>query len=97
VRRPLAVRRNKPSSQALIGCARYFELIRYYTSPPRLRSLRTGIIAGATYISTKEEIAMFKVAVVAFALAISGFMLWVAHENSNFAQLPHATFVKRAA
>jgi hypothetical protein len=59
-------------------------------------SLRTGIIAGATYISTKE-IAMFKVAVVAFALAISGFMLWVAHENANFAQLPHATFVKRAA
>ena len=45
----------------------------------------------------EEEIAMFKVAVVAFALAISGFMLWVAHENSNFAQLPHATFVKRAA
>jgi hypothetical protein len=91
------VRRNKPSSQALIGCARYFELIRYCTSPPaRLRSLRTGIIAGATYISTKE-IAMFKVAVIAFALAISGFMLWVAHENANFAQLPHATFVKRAA
>jgi hypothetical protein len=43
------------------------------------------------------EIAMFKVAVVAFALAVSGFMLWVGHENSNFAQLPHATFVKRAA
>ena len=40
---------------------------------------------------------MFKVAVIALALAISGFMLWVAHENSNFAQLPHATFVKRAA
>jgi hypothetical protein len=40
---------------------------------------------------------MFKVAVVAFALAVSGFMLWVGHENSNFAQLPHATFVKRAA
>jgi hypothetical protein len=58
--------------------------------------LRTGIIVGATYISM-EEIAMFKVAVVVFALAISGFMLWVAHENSNFAQLPHATFVKRAA
>jgi Ni,Fe-hydrogenase I cytochrome b subunit len=58
--------------------------------------LRTGTIAGATYISLKE-IAMFKVAVVAFALAISGFMLWVAHENANFAQLPHATFVKRAA
>jgi hypothetical protein len=57
---------------------------------------RTGSVADATYI-WKEEIAMFKVAVVAFALAISGFMLWVAHENSNFAQLPHATFVKRAA
>ena len=28
---------------------------------------------------------MFKVAVVAFALAVSGFMLWVGHENSNFA------------
>ena len=40
---------------------------------------------------------MFKVAVIVFALAVSGFMLWVAHENSNFAQLPHATFVKRAA
>jgi hypothetical protein len=24
-------------------------------------------------------------------------MLWVGHENANFAQLPHATFVKRAA
>jgi Ni,Fe-hydrogenase I cytochrome b subunit len=44
-----------------------------------------------------KEIAMFKVAVVAFALIVSGFMLWVAHEDSNFAQLPHATFVKRAA
>jgi len=40
---------------------------------------------------------MFKVAVVAFTLFVSGFMLWVAHEDSNFAQLPHATFVKRAA
>jgi len=44
-----------------------------------------------------KEIVMFKIAVVAFALAVSGFMLWVGHENSNFAQLPHATFVKRAA
>ena len=48
------------------------------------------------FIST-EEIAMFKVAVVVFALAVSGFMLWVAHEDANFAQLPHATLVKRAA
>jgi hypothetical protein len=81
----------------MIGCAGYFELIRYCSSPPAtLRPLRTGAIAGATYISTKE-IAMFKVAVVAFVLAISGFMLWVAHQNANFAQLPHATFVKRAA
>jgi hypothetical protein len=40
---------------------------------------------------------MFKVAVVVFALAVSGLMLWVAHIDSNFAQLPHATFVKRAA
>ena len=39
---------------------------------------------------------MFKVAIVVFALAISGFMLWIAHEDANFAQLPHATFLKRA-
>jgi hypothetical protein len=57
---------------------------------------------GATYIllensSLPEEIAMFKAAVVAFALTVSGFMLWIAHEDANFAQLPHATFVKRAA
>lgn len=39
---------------------------------------------------------MFKVTVLVFALTISGFMLWIAHENTNFAQLPHATFVKRA-
>jgi hypothetical protein len=44
-----------------------------------------------------KEIAMLKVAVVAFALAISGLMLWIAHEDANFAQLPHATLVKRAA
>jgi Ni,Fe-hydrogenase I cytochrome b subunit len=50
----------------------------------------------ATYICI-QEIAMFKVAVIAFALTVSGFMLWVAHQNANFAQLPHATFVKRAA
>jgi hypothetical protein len=62
----------------------------------RLRSLRTGINRGATYIRA-EEIAMFKIAVVVFALAVSGFMLWIAHEDANFAQLPHATFVKRAA
>jgi hypothetical protein len=56
---------------------------------------------GATYISpvniSAQEIAMFKAAVVAFALIVSGFMLWIAHEDANFAQLPHATFVKRAA
>jgi hypothetical protein len=40
---------------------------------------------------------MFKVAVVAFALTVSGLMLWIAHEDANFAQLPHATFIKRAA
>jgi hypothetical protein len=28
---------------------------------------------------------MLKVAVVAFALAISGAMLWIAHEDANFA------------
>ena len=49
----------------------------------------------ATYIFTKE-IAMFKAAVVVFALTVSGFMLWIAHEDAHFAQLPHATFVKRA-
>jgi hypothetical protein len=51
---------------------------------------------GPTYISAKE-ITMFKVAVVAFALAVSGFMLWIAHEDANFAQMPHAVFMKRAA
>jgi hypothetical protein len=40
---------------------------------------------------------MFKVAVVAFTFAVSGFVLWVAHEDANFAQKPHAEFVKRAA
>jgi Ni,Fe-hydrogenase I cytochrome b subunit len=59
-------------------------------------SLRTGTRAGATYIPLKE-IAMFKIAVVAFALTVSGFMLWVGHTNANFAQMPHATFIKRAA
>jgi hypothetical protein len=44
-----------------------------------------------------REIVMFKIAVVVFALAVSGFMLWIAHEDANFAQLPHAIFVKRAA
>jgi hypothetical protein len=62
----------------------------------RPRWVRTGINWGATYISAKE-IAMFKTAVVVFALTVSGFMLWIAHEDANFAQLPHATFVKRAA
>jgi hypothetical protein len=61
-----------------------------------MRSVRTGISLRATYISAKE-IAMFKAAVVVFALTVSGFMLWIAHEDANFAQLPHATFVKRAA
>jgi hypothetical protein len=60
--------------------------------------LRTGTCQGATYVSiSPEEIAMFKAAVVVFALTVSGFMLWIAHEDANFAQLPHATFVKRAA
>jgi hypothetical protein len=40
---------------------------------------------------------MLKVAVVAVALVLSGLMLWIAHEDANFAQLPHATFLKRAA
>ncbi|THD61954.1 MAG: hypothetical protein E7813_21210 [Bradyrhizobium sp.] len=47
-------------------------------------------------ISLVEEAAMFKVAVIVFALAVSGLMLWIAHENANFAQLPHAVLVKRA-
>jgi hypothetical protein len=58
--------------------------------------LRTGMRRCAAYISPKE-IAMFKAAVVVFALTVSGFMLWVAHEDANFAQLPHATLIKRAA
>jgi hypothetical protein len=60
------------------------------------RPLRTGMRRGATYISVRR-FAMFKIAVVVFALAVSGLMLWIAHEDANFAQLPHATFVKRAA
>jgi hypothetical protein len=48
-------------------------------------------------ISRQGDPAMFKIAVVVFALAVSGFMLWIAHEDANFAQLPHATFLKRAA
>ena len=39
---------------------------------------------------------MFKASVVVFALLVSGFMLWIAHENANFAELPRATFMKRA-
>jgi hypothetical protein len=61
-----------------------------------IAGVRTGGRRRATYIPAKE-IAMLKVAVVAFALAISGLMLWIAHEDANFAQLPHATLVKRAA
>jgi hypothetical protein len=62
-------------------------------------AFRTGTAAGATYICciSIKEIAMFKVAVVAFTFAVSGFMLWIAHEDANFAQKPHAEFVKRAA
>jgi hypothetical protein len=59
------------------------------------RSLRTGRRRSATYIRARR-FAMFKIAVIVFALAVSGFMLWIAHEDANFAQLPHATFVKRA-
>jgi hypothetical protein len=51
---------------------------------------------GATYISMRR-FAMFKIAVIVFALAVSGFMLWIAHEDANFAQMPHAAFIKRAA
>jgi hypothetical protein len=45
---------------------------------------------------SQGRFAKFKIAVVVFALAVSGFMLWIAHEDAHFAQLPHATFVKRA-
>jgi hypothetical protein len=40
---------------------------------------------------------MFKFSVIAVALILSAFLLWIAHEDANFAQLPHATFLKRAA
>jgi hypothetical protein len=40
---------------------------------------------------------MFKMAVIVFALLVSGFMIWVAHYDTNFAQLPKSVFVKRAA
>lgn len=48
------------------------------------------------HLTSLGGVAMFKVSVVVFALAVSAFMLWIAHENANFAQLPRATFVKRA-
>jgi hypothetical protein len=41
-------------------------------------------------------ITMFKIAVIAFALVISGFMVWVGNHDAKFAQGSHATFVKRA-
>jgi hypothetical protein len=43
-----------------------------------------------------EEITMFKVAVIGFALIVSGFMVWVGNHDAKFAQGPHAVFVKRA-
>jgi hypothetical protein len=43
-----------------------------------------------------EEITMFKVAVIAFALVVSGFMVWVGNHDATFAQGSHAVFVKRA-
>jgi hypothetical protein len=64
----------------------------------KTRLFRTGTAARGTYMESisLKEIAMFKVAVVAFTFAVSGFMLWIAHEDANFAQKPHAEFVKRA-
>ena len=50
----------------------------------------------AAFVNVVTTIAKI-VPLVAFALIVSGFMLWIAHEDANFAQLPHATFVKRAA
>ncbi len=52
--------------------------------------------AGSVTCFAEGRFVMFKIAVVVFALAVSGFMLWIAHEDANFAQLPHVTFVKRA-
>jgi hypothetical protein len=49
-----------------------------------------------TYIYLREETTMFKIAVIAFALTLSGFMLWIAHHDAKFAQGPHATFIRRA-
>jgi hypothetical protein len=40
---------------------------------------------------------MFKIAVVAFALVVSGFMLWIGNHDAKFARGPHAVFVKGAA
>jgi hypothetical protein len=34
---------------------------------------------------------MFKAAVVAFALSISGFMLWVAHHDARYAATHHVS------
>jgi hypothetical protein len=65
------------------------------SSRAHTRTHRTGMRRSATYIRVRR-FAMLKIAVIVFALAVSGFMLWIAHEDANFAQLPHATFVKRA-
>jgi hypothetical protein len=43
-----------------------------------------------------EEITMLKISVIAFALVVSGFMVWVGNHDAKFAQAPHAVFVKRA-
>jgi hypothetical protein len=43
-----------------------------------------------------EEITMFKVAVIAFALVVSGFMVWVGNHDAKFAQGSHTVSIKRA-
>jgi hypothetical protein len=38
-----------------------------------------------------REVAMFKAFVVAFALTVSGFMLWVAHHDAHYATMHQVT------
>jgi hypothetical protein len=39
---------------------------------------------------------MLKAIVIVFSLTVSGFMLWVAHTDAHFAQLPKPVLMKRA-
>ena len=40
---------------------------------------------------------MFKASVIAFAILVSGFIIWVGNHDANFASLPKAVLAKRAA